>query len=172
MSHGCGPVPPRDQVEFVGWPSYSIDAPATAARVMGWLAYANEISGELYFDVVYAYHEGDPWKSQWAFAGNGDGTLYYPGTPARVGGEHDVPIESLRIVQIQRGLQDHAYLSLCAQLGDAAFAQAEARGIAPTLRGWERDPGAYAAARERLANRIEELIAERRAGALRLGRTE
>ena len=169
MSHGCGHVPPRARDTFVGWPSYSIDAPGTAARAMAWLAYANGISGELYFDVVYAYHEGDPWKSQWAFAGNGDGTLYYPGTPARIGGEHDVPIESLRVVQIQRGLQDHAYLSLCAQLGDAAFANAEARAIAPTLRGWARDPALYAAARERLAKRIEQLSAEHRAGALGLG---
>jgi hypothetical protein len=172
LSHGCGPVPPGYHDVFVGWPSYMIDAPATAARAMGWLAFANGISGELYFDVVYAYHEGHPWESQWAFEGNGDGTLYYPGTPGRVGGEHDVPIESLRIVQIQRSLQDHAYLTLCAQLGDAAFANAEARAIAPSLRGWARDPAAYAAARERLAKRIEQLYAKYPAGALGLGRTE
>ena len=172
MSHGCGPVRPRDRGVFIGWPSYSIDAPGTAARAMAWLAFANGISGELYFDVVNAYHEGDPWRTQWAFAGNGDGTLYYPGTPLRIGGDHDVPIESLRIVQIQRGLQDHAYLSLCARLGDAELATAEARAIAPSLRGWARDPAVYAAARERLAKRIEELSSEHRAGALGLGRTE
>ena len=172
MSHGCGPLRPRDRDAFLGWPSYMIDAPATASRAMGWLAFANGISGELYFDVVYAYHEGDPWQSQWAFGGNGDGTLYYPGTPERIGGKHDVPVESLRIVQVQRGLQDHAYLTLCERLGDPAVAQAEARVIAPSLRGWARDPKAYAAARERVATRIEALSAARRAGALQLGRTE
>jgi len=170
MSHGCGPLRPRDRDAFVGWPSYMIDAPATAARAMGWLAFANGISGELYFDVVHAYGQGDPWQSQWAFAGNGDGTLYYPGTPRRIGGEHDVPVESLRVVQIQRSLQDHAYLALCARLGDPRLAQAEARALAPSLRGWARDPRAYAAARERLAARIEALSADRRAGALELGR--
>jgi hypothetical protein len=170
MSHGCGPLRPRDREAFVGWPSYMIDAPATAARAMGWLAFANGISGELYFDVVHAFGQGDPWQSQWAFAGNGDGTLYYPGTPRRIGGEHDVPVESLRVVQIQRSLQDHAYLSLCARLGDARMAQAEARAIAPSLRGWARDPRAYAAARERLAARIEALSRDRRAGTLELGR--
>ena len=169
MSHGCGPLRPRDREAFVGWPSYMVDAPATAARVMGWLAFANRISGELYFDVVHAYGEGDPWVSQWAFAGNGDGTLYYPGTPARIGGAHDVPIESLRVVQVQRSLQDHAYLTLCARLGDATLAEAEARAIAPSLRGWARDPRAYAAARERLAARIESLSADRRAGTADLG---
>src|SRR5437763_12499056 len=85
---------------------------------MGTLAFAENVSGELYFDTVFAYHEGDPWKSQWAFGGNGDGTLFYPGTPERIGGKHDVPVESLRLVQIARSLSDHAYLTLCAQLGD------------------------------------------------------
>jgi hypothetical protein len=157
MSHGCGPLRPRDRDAFVGWPSYSIDAPATAARAMGWLAFANGISGELYFDVVHAYAQGDPWESQWAFAGNGDGTFYYPGTPKRIGGKHDVPVESMRLVQIQRSLQDHAYLALCARLGDPRLAQAEARALAPSLRGWAHDPRAYAGARERLAARIEAL---------------
>jgi hypothetical protein len=157
MSHGCGPLRPQDREAFVGWPSYMIDAPATAARAMGWLAFANRISGELYFDVVHAYAQGDPWESQWAFAGNGDGTLYYPGTPARIGGAHDVPVESLRLVQIQRSLQDHAYLALCARLGDPGLARAEAQAIAPSLRGWARDPQAYAASRDRLAARIETL---------------
>ena len=165
MSHGCGPIPPGGQAAFIGWPSYAIDAPATAARVMGWLAFANDISGELYFDVVYEYDHGDPWQTQWAFYGNGDGTLYYPGTPKRIGGEHHVPIESLRLVQIQRSLQDHAYLVLCSRLGDPKLAQAEARALAPSLLRWSRDPKAYAAARERLAARIETLSAEKRAAA-------
>jgi hypothetical protein len=171
-THACGPYPPADRGEFVGWPSYSIDMPATAARTMAWLAFANGIAGELYFDAVYGYHETDPWVSQWAFAGNGDGTLYYPGTVDRIGGTHDVPVESLRIVQISRGLQDHAYLTLCAQFGDPKFAQKEARAIAPSLRGWVRNPAAYEAARERLATRIEQLSAGQRAGALGLGRAE
>jgi hypothetical protein len=48
MSHGCSsdgkPVIHR---AFKGWPSYMIDAPATAARVMGTLAFLYDVSGEL-----------------------------------------------------------------------------------------------------------------------------
>ncbi|MCA1829614.1 MAG: glycoside hydrolase domain-containing protein [Myxococcales bacterium] len=161
MSHGCEP---STHESFRGWPSYMIDAPATAARAMGTLAFVNDVAGELYFDTVYAYDSMDPWKSQWAFAGNGDGTLYYPGTPARIGGTHDVPVESLRIVQIARGLADHAYLSLCAQLGDPALAKAEARAVAPGVRSWSRDPRAYAQMREHLAARIETLLTGRKLG--------
>ncbi|HZX94202.1 MAG TPA: glycoside hydrolase domain-containing protein [Myxococcales bacterium] len=166
MSHGCSSdgKPVLDPA-FRGWPSYMIDAPATAARAMGALAFANDIAGELYFDVVYAYDHGDPWTSQWAFGGNGDGTLYYPGTPARIGGRHDVPVESLRVVQIARSLADHAYLSLCAQLGDPSLARAEARAVAPSLRGFSRDPKAYAQMREHLAARIEALQSARKLGA-------
>src|SRR5712691_12293366 len=97
-----------------------IDAPATAARAMGALAFANGVAGELYFDVDYVYDFADPWVS-------------------RIGGAHDVPVESLRIVQIARGLADYGYLSLCAQLGDPALARAEAQAVAPGLRTWSRD---------------------------------
>ena len=129
---------------------------------MGALAYVQRVSGELYFDVVYAYDTGDPWKSQWAFGGNGDGTLYYPGTPERIGGKHDVPVESLRVIQIARSLADNSYLTLCAQLGDARLAQSEARALAPSVRGFSRDPRDYAAMRERVSARIEELLLERK----------
>jgi Domain of unknown function (DUF4091) len=156
-SHGCDKNGTTDAI-YAGWPSYMIDAPATAARSMGTLAFANRIAGELYYDVVLAYDQGDPWKTQWYFGGNGDGTLFYPGTHSSVGGEHDVPIESLRLVQISRGLADHAYLSLCAKLGDERFARAQAAALAPSLRGFSRDPRAYAAMRERLAGRIEQLL--------------
>ncbi|GAC1544756.1 MAG: hypothetical protein NVS2B9_12000 [Myxococcales bacterium] len=132
---------------------------------MGTLAFANRIAGELYYDVVYAYDHGDPWATQWYFGGNGDGTLYYPGTPAHVGGEHDVPIESLRLVQISRGLADHGYLALCAALGDERFARAQAAVLAPSLRSFSRDPRAYAAMRERVAGRIEQLLQRQRSHA-------
>jgi len=165
MSHGCDPggtVPPQHRAAFTGWPDYVIDAPATAARAMGALAFANGIAGELYYDVVYAYDTGDPWATQFAFGGNGDGTLYYPGTPARIGGDRDVPVETLRILQIQRGIQDYEYLALCRKLGDAKLAADEARLLAPAIRRFARDPKAYASMRERVGARIEVLLAERR----------
>ena len=166
MSHGCSnDGQPVLDPAFRGWPSYMIDAPATAARVMGTLAFVSDIKGELYFDTVFAYDGLDPWKSQWAFAGNGDGTLYYPGTPARIGGTRDVPVESLRLLQISRGLADYAYLTLCAKLGDPALARAEARAVAPGVRTFSRDPRAFAAMRDHLAARIEALASEGKLGA-------
>jgi hypothetical protein len=62
---------------------------------------------------------------------------------------------------LSRGLADHAYLSLCAQLGDPSLA----RAVAPGLRSFSRDPRAYAQLREQLAARIEALLSERKLGA-------
>jgi hypothetical protein len=164
LSHGCSSDgKPITDKAFRGWPSYMIDAPATAARAMGTLAFVQDVAGELYFDTVFAYEQLQPWTDQWAFGGNGDGTLFYPGTPERIGGTHDVPVESLRLVQISRGIADHGYLSLCAQLGDKALAQAEARAVAPSAKGFARDPQAYLEMREHLAARIEALLAARNA---------
>jgi hypothetical protein len=161
MTHGCSDDgKPVLHPAFHGWPSYMIDAPATAARVMGTLAFVYDVPGELYFDTVYA--EKDPWQDQWAFGGNGDGTLFYPGKPSIVGGKHDIPIESLRFVQISRGIADHAYLTLCARLGDRSLAMAEAKAVAPEFRTFSRDPKAYAQMREHLAVRIEALLAAKK----------
>jgi len=163
MSHGCDPsgvVPPQYRAAFTGWPDYVIDAPATAARAMGTLAFANDIKGELYYDVVYSYDTSDVWQLQYGFGGNGDGTLYYPGTPARVGGDRDVPIETLRIVQIQRAIQDYEYLALCKKLGDAKLANDEARTLAPAIRRFARDAKAYSSMRERVGARIEVLASD------------
>jgi hypothetical protein len=163
-SHGCNKEGTRHPA-FSGWPGYSIDADAAAARALGALAFANRIAGQLHYDVVFAYHETDPWTDQWHFGGNGDGTLYYPGTPARIGGQSEVPVETLRLVQVSRGIFDHAALTLCAQLGDAAFARREAQRMAPGLRRFSREAGAYAAMRARLYERIDALLAQRKAHA-------
>jgi glycosyl hydrolase family 123 len=160
LSHGCSSDgKPITDKAFSGWPSYMIDAPATAGRAMGTLAFVNEVPGELYYDTVYAYEQQEPWSDQWAFGGNGDGTLFYPGTPERIGGKHDVPVESLRLLQIARSIADYGYLSLCARLGDRPLALAEARAVTPSIRGFSRDPPAYAQMREHLAARIESLLA-------------
>jgi hypothetical protein len=163
LSHGCSNdgKPVMDKA-FAGWPSYMIDAPATAARAMGTLAFAQDVPGELYFDTVFAYEQLEPWNDQWAFGGNGDGTLFYPGTPSRIGGKHDVPVESLRLIQIARGIADHGYLALCARLGDRKLALAEARAVAPSTRGFSREPRAYEEMREHLAARIEALLLARK----------
>jgi hypothetical protein len=154
-SHGCDDKPPTPY--FQGWPSYVVDAAGGRARAMGWLAFAWGIQGELYWATTYAYAKGeapaDPWApgGLWAFGGNGDGTLLYPGTPARIGGKTHVPVESLRLELIRDGLEDFELLRLvAARPGGRELALAEARKIAPTPYDITADPAAFDAARGRL----------------------
>ncbi len=154
MSHGCafGGDPSE-----TGWPSYMIDASAVRNRAMQWADFREQVSGELYYETVMAY-EGDPWQSQYEFGGNGDGTLFYPGSPSRIGGRTEVPLASLRLKQIRAGMEDYEYLHLTAALGDPAFAMAECETVVPSVHAVNPDPGALRSARSALATRILELL--------------
>jgi hypothetical protein len=135
-SHGCGIVGGK---EYTGWPSYAIDAPAAAARLFPWIAWRDGLAGELYYNTVETYgREGGPWRKVHAHGGNGDGTLFYPGTPARIGGRTDVPVESLRLKLIRDGLEDYEYLKLLAAAGGRDEAHGWAERVAAPASWAER----------------------------------
>ncbi len=83
---------------------------------MQWVAWKYKMQGELYYSMDEAYGEKDPWTDIRLFGGNGDGTLFYPGLPARIGGHTDIPIESIRLKLIREGMEDYEYLALLAKL--------------------------------------------------------
>jgi hypothetical protein len=173
-SHGCGEMPARDLEHrryFSGWPSYMVDHDAALNRAMGVLAFRYGIEGELYFNTVEAYlpdpaaakKKADPWRDLWRFHGNGDGTLFYPGTPQAIGGTHHVPVESLRLKLIRAGLQDYEYLSLARSLGLGKAADEAAASLAAQPYEITRDPEAWQRAHDRLADLIEAARAKRAA---------
>jgi hypothetical protein len=162
MSHGCGPLdgtpvavtntPPY----FSGWPSYMIDTAGVTNRIMEWLTWAYGVGGELYFHTTAAYEfgHGTPWTARYLFGGNGDGTLFLPGRPDVIGGRTHIPIETVRLKLIREGLEDYEYLAKVAQLGDRAFADAQARTLVTNTYTWASAPAALYAARTALAQRI------------------
>ncbi|MBI5543885.1 MAG: DUF4091 domain-containing protein [Deltaproteobacteria bacterium] len=163
-SHGCGSLPAHDLPNlryFSGWPSYMVDHDAALNRAMGVLAFRHGIEGELYFNTVEAYvapqdsKRSDCWRDLWRFHGNGDGTLFYPGTPERIGGSTHVPIESLRLKHLRAGLQDYEVLSVARSLGLRREAEAFAGELAPQPYEIARDPEKWKRARERLNAAIE-----------------
>ncbi len=164
-SHGCAEVPEdgagrRAFAAYTGWPGYEIDRPGAAARVMGWLAFRAGVAGELYYDMLQTWGR-DPWTDVRAFAGNGDGTLLYPGRPERLGGTHPFPVESIRLKQIRDGLQDLELLRLAASAGQRALAGRLAAALARSPREWERDPAPYLNARRELAEAVARALARR-----------
>jgi hypothetical protein len=151
MSHGCGGT----GAYFTGWPSYVIDALSMRARAEEWLSFLYGVQGELYYDAANAFTSGDAWTTQWnaRFRGNGDGTLFYPGTPARIGGKTHIPIASLRLKMIREGMEDYEYLKALSDAGDPQLARDLASALFPN--GWtEPTVDALLAARRTIAERI------------------
>jgi hypothetical protein len=150
-SHGCTGGDDADPY-WAGWPSYVIDQPASEHRAMGLLAYEYGADGELYYAVDWDLTSA--WQSQPAFGGNGDGTLFYPGTPARIGGAHHIPIESIRLKRIRDGREDFEYAALAARSGRQAEAVGIARSLFPAMYSTDVTPAAFEQARLALAGLV------------------
>ena len=160
-SHGC--VSSGRSPQYDNWPSTMIDASAVVNRVFGFLtAVTYRVSGILYWQVAYAHTPSgapgrrglSPWESLYYFGGSGDGSLFYPGTPERVGGRHDIPIESLRLKMIRDSFYDAEYALLLRQLGEEEFLQREVGRVVEKAWRWNADPRAWLELRERLGRRI------------------
>lgn len=127
---------------------------------MPWLAFRRGLSDELYYDMLQAWTR-DPWTDVRAFAGNGDGTLLYPGRPAELGGTRPFPVPSIRLELIRDGLQDLELLRLARAAGLADRASAAAAELVPGARRWERRPGPWLEARRALGDALEAALARR-----------
>lgn len=154
-SHGCN-IPGGPY--FNGWPSYMIDAPGTANRVMQWVAWKYRIQGELYFSMNEAYgNRKDPWIDARLFGGNGDGTLFYPGRADRIGGNTDIPIESIRLKLIREGMEDYEYLALLDKLAGTKAADEFADRIVKKAYLWESRPEIFLRVRIELGETLDRL---------------
>ena len=152
MSFGCSGVGPGyDSAAHSGWPTYAIDSDMTRNRAMEWLSFEYDISGELYYETTQAYFSGDPWTNQTNFGGSGDGTLFYPGTTARIGGQTEIPIESLRMKAIRDGMEDYELLHLAASLGMKDQALKIAASVFPKTYQATATPAQLESARAQLA---------------------
>ncbi|HSD20578.1 MAG TPA: glycoside hydrolase domain-containing protein [Anaeromyxobacter sp.] len=158
MSHGCGGTVnignPSEWDQYnTGWPTYMIDASAVRNRAMEWISFLEGATGELYWETAFAFTH-DAWTNQWDFSGNGDGTLFYPGTPAHIGGSTSIPVASIRLKMVREGMEDYEYLKLLADAGKKDVAERIARDLFPSAWQTEVDPAKVMAAREALAMQI------------------
>jgi hypothetical protein len=156
-SHGCNIV---GGPYFTGWPSYMIDMPGAANRIMQWLAWKFRIEGELYYSMNEAYgQDNDPWVNVRLSGGNGDGTLFYPGRPDRIGGRRDIPIESIRLKLIREGMEDYEYLALLARLDGRQSADQYADRMVKKPYLWESRPEVFLKVRQELGDSLDRAAA-------------
>ena len=159
LSHGCDELPASGRVretmlrEFAGWPGYEIDRPGSAARAVPLLGASRGLKGELYYDMLQRW-TADPWSDVRAFAGNGDGTLLYPGRPEALGGTHPFPVESIRLKIIRDALEDVELVALARGAGEGRLADRVLARLVPSARGWERRPEPWLRARRTLGDAI------------------
>ncbi len=81
--------------------------------------------------------------------GNGDGTLFYPGMPARIGGKSDIPVESIRLKLIREGLEDYEYFLLLGRTRSTTGPDGHIGRVVHNTHTFEKDPNVLSA--ERLA---------------------
>ena len=164
QTHGC--TTSTIAAPAIIWPSYMIDASPARNRVFQWLSFIDNIEGEFYHEIGQCWTFGcgpnngshDPWTSVYASGGNGDGTLIYPGTPAKIGGTTPVPVPSIRLKLIRDGMQDFEYLHALSQAGHDAFARTTAAAFITAAYNFNDDPQAMMNARAALGAGLNQLV--------------
>ena len=83
--------------------------------------------------------------------GNGDGTLVYRGTAARIGGATEIPVASVRLKAIRDGQEDLLYMAAAERaVGRDAVLKLVAQ-IMSTAFAFYEDPSVMTSVREALA---------------------
>ena len=145
-SHGCTR---NDDPYTLGWAGgYQIDGRPSKVRALPWLAFLYRASGLLYYDTVFQL--ASAWEDQHHYDGNGEGTLFYPGTPDRIGGSTPIPIESMRLKHLRDGFEDHELLVFLRDNGLEAEARRIARDLFPAPFDADRSDEEIQAARREL----------------------
>lgn len=154
MSQGCadGSLP---YAEADHWPSYMVDASAARNRAMQWVSFKERISTELYYQTAQSLPNA--WWNQRAYNGNGEGNLFYPGTPSMIGGTTNVPVASIRMKMIRLGMQDYEWLKMVSESGDPDFARETARALFNRAHTVPDDGALFEKARAALIARVLEL---------------
>jgi hypothetical protein len=141
------------------FPDQFIDHPGVNQLARGPLTYVYGLSGYLYFDSAYNYATRGVgvWENNYAddLGTNGDGTLFYPGTPAIIGGPDgsDIPVPSIRLQLMRQSISTYDLLMLLRQ-NDQAKADQIAAQLVTDAQNWSKDATAYEAAREQIAEAL------------------
>lgn len=131
---------------------WQIDFPLLNYRLPLWLNWRYRIQGLIYWSAV---HWKNPDRDVWTDPGfrnryNGEGYLFYPGNEVGIAG----PVPSLRLKALRDGLEDYAYFTLLAKLGETEFLEKEISRIATSWWKWDDDPTRLYEVRQALAKRI------------------
>ncbi|MFB3882667.1 MAG: S-layer homology domain-containing protein [Armatimonadota bacterium] len=136
-------------------PFWEIDFPPIVYRAPFWTSWHYGIKGFLYWSTIYWGVSDDVWTTpdyqSWGQHYWGEGILLYPGADAGIEG----PAPSIRLKLIREAMEDFEYMTLAARRAGKSAVDPIVDGIATSFTEWDRDPAAYYAARQSLAELIE-----------------
>lgn len=121
--------------------NHMVDQESTYMRIWLWLTRRYEFTGILFWRISYLWSKQDVWENMYSdrYLCQGDGTLYYPGIPSRIGGSTDIPIPSIRIKVLREAMEDYEYFILLDQSGSDEWVDDLVRSVAPKSFQWEHD---------------------------------
>jgi hypothetical protein len=138
-------------------PKWLIDFDPVDFRIQpGFISQSLDLTGMLYWRVDRWPH--DAWNNvnnSGTFSSSnypGEGMLVYPGEPVGVKGV----VASMRLKWLRDGVEDYDYVQILKGLGKGDLAMQISRSVGPDWTNWTRDPGAILAARQKLAEAIEQ----------------
>jgi len=158
--------------------SQIIDTSGLGPRSWSWIARRYGVECWLLWDVCYfkdIYNDcwdNDVWTdpltydqrrsgTTWPDWGNGDGTLFYPGTPRGIAG----PVESMRLKSWRRGAQDFEYMWLLDRRGSSATVDELVGRVVPSAFGdaeggttsWSKDVSTWEEMRVAMGDELASL---------------
>lgn len=121
--------------------NHMVDQESTYMRIWLWLTRRYEFTGILFWRISYLWSKQDVWEDMYSdrYSCQGDGTLYYPGIPSRIGGTTDIPLPSIRIKVLREAMEDYEYFILLDQGGEQEWVKDIVRTVAPKTYQWEHD---------------------------------
>jgi transcriptional regulator CtsR len=140
------------------WADEFIDHQGVFQLVHGYIQWKYGLDGYLYYSIDNNYRQGtDVWVNNYSFARNGDGTLFYPGTPAKIGGTTQIPVPSLRLEILRQSWNDYDYMTLLKNAGQGAFVDSVVNPLVSRADTWDHVAQNYQNAREAMAAKLESL---------------
>lgn len=138
--------------------NFFVDSQGIYARIFFWLTRRYHFTGVLYWHMIYAYGRTDKdlwedaYEPQWGV--NGDGTLYYPGTPAKIGGTKDIPVPSIRLKRIREGFEDYEYFHILDEMGYSEWVDEKVKNFSRKSYDFEHDTNLLYKLRRQMAEKI------------------
>jgi hypothetical protein len=130
---------------------WQIDRPLTNYRVPLWFNYRYHITGLLYYNTMTSSIP-DPWTNPHnnSSSYNGDGMLFYPGTPCGFQG----PVPSIRLKNLRDGMEDYDYMKILEIIRGYEAVMSYVNSVSPEWWIFSTDPSDFTQARKNMASDI------------------